>query len=144
MTANHRRYAVAASCWRKPGTNPVRSCDLVRCIRTRQSKATRSITCWRPSAARSVSRNSITPRIFPFAWSHCETYRISFVPEKSCTGLSLPRFIGWSYLAVADLVAKLNEILADEWACVRALRRAETSCDDPGKLEVIKRVRQDC
>ena len=45
---------------------------------------------------------------------------------------------------MADLVAKLNEILADEWACVRALRRAETSCDDPGKLEVIKRVRKDC
>ena len=43
-----------------------------------------------------------------------------------------------------DLVAKLNEILADEWACVRALRRAEPLCDDPGKLEVIKRVRKDC
>jgi hypothetical protein len=44
-----------------------------------------------------------------------------------------------------DLVAKLNEIMADEWACVRALRRAEAQCnDDPGKLEVIKRVRKDC
>jgi bacterioferritin (cytochrome b1) len=45
---------------------------------------------------------------------------------------------------VADLVAKLNEILADEWACVRALRRAEKLCDDPGRREVIKRVRKDC
>lgn len=45
---------------------------------------------------------------------------------------------------MAELVAKLNEILADEWACVRALRRAEAPCDDPGKLEVIKRVRKDC
>ncbi len=45
---------------------------------------------------------------------------------------------------MADLVAKLNEILADEWACVRALRRAESACDDPGRLEVIKRVRKDC
>ena len=43
-----------------------------------------------------------------------------------------------------DLIAKLNEILADEWACVRALRRAESLCDDPGKLEMIKRVRKDC
>ena len=38
----------------------------------------------------------------------------------------------------------LNEILAVEWAGVRALRRAEPVCDDPGKLEVIKRVRKDC
>jgi hypothetical protein len=45
---------------------------------------------------------------------------------------------------MADLAAKLNEILADEWACVRALRRAEAQCGDPGKLEVIKRVRKDC
>ena len=45
---------------------------------------------------------------------------------------------------MTDFVAKLNEILADEWACVRALRRAESACDDPGKLEVIKRVRKDC
>jgi len=45
---------------------------------------------------------------------------------------------------VADLTAKLNEILADEWACVRALRRAEKQCDDPGRVEVIKRVRKDC
>lgn len=45
---------------------------------------------------------------------------------------------------MAELVAKLNEILANEWACVRALRRAEPQCDDPGKLEVIKRVRKDC
>jgi bacterioferritin (cytochrome b1) len=43
-----------------------------------------------------------------------------------------------------DLAAKLNEILADEWACVRALRRAESQCDDPGKLEVIKRTRKEC
>ena len=43
-----------------------------------------------------------------------------------------------------NLAAKLNEILADEWACVRALRRAESQCDDPGKLEVIKRTRKDC
>ncbi|HUK81721.1 MAG TPA: DUF6306 domain-containing protein [Verrucomicrobiae bacterium] len=42
-----------------------------------------------------------------------------------------------------DIVAKLNEILADEWACVRALRRAESLCDEPGKLEMIKRVRKD-
>lgn len=45
---------------------------------------------------------------------------------------------------MADLISKLNEILADEWACVRALRRAESACDDPGQLEVIKRVRKDC
>lgn len=45
---------------------------------------------------------------------------------------------------MADPVAKLNEILAAEWACVRALRRAEAQCDDPGQLEVIKRVRKDC
>lgn len=45
---------------------------------------------------------------------------------------------------MADWVAKLNEILADEWACVRALRRAETACDDPGPREVIKRVRKNC
>lgn len=45
---------------------------------------------------------------------------------------------------MANLAAKLNEILADEWACVRALRRAESHCDEPGKLEVIKRVRRDC
>ncbi len=45
---------------------------------------------------------------------------------------------------MADIVVKLNEILADEWACVRALRRAEPLCDDPGKTEVIKRVRKDC
>jgi len=45
---------------------------------------------------------------------------------------------------VNTLADKLNEILADEWACVRALRRAEPACDDPGKLEVIKRVRKDC
>lgn len=45
---------------------------------------------------------------------------------------------------MADLAAKFNEILADEWACVRALRRAESACDDPGRLEVIKRVRKDC
>jgi hypothetical protein len=45
---------------------------------------------------------------------------------------------------MADLIGKLNEILADEWACVRALRRAESLCDEPGKLEMIKRVRKDC
>ena len=45
---------------------------------------------------------------------------------------------------MADIVVKLNEILADEWACVRALRRAEPLCDDPGKREVVKRVRKDC
>ncbi|HUI06665.1 MAG TPA: DUF6306 domain-containing protein [Verrucomicrobiae bacterium] len=45
---------------------------------------------------------------------------------------------------MADLAAKLNEILADEWACVRALRRAEPRCDDPGQREMIKRVRKDC
>jgi hypothetical protein len=45
---------------------------------------------------------------------------------------------------MAEIVAKLNEILADEWACVRTLRRAESLCDDPGKCEVIKRVRKDC
>ena len=44
---------------------------------------------------------------------------------------------------MSKLIAKLNEILADEWACVRALRRAESHCDEPGKLEVIKRVRRD-
>jgi bacterioferritin (cytochrome b1) len=44
---------------------------------------------------------------------------------------------------MSNLAAKLNEILADEWACVRALRRAESQCDDPGKLEVIKRTRKD-
>jgi bacterioferritin (cytochrome b1) len=45
---------------------------------------------------------------------------------------------------VSRLVNQLNEILADEWACVRTLRRAEALCDDPGKREVIKRVRKDC
>jgi hypothetical protein len=45
---------------------------------------------------------------------------------------------------VSGLVDKLNEILADEWACVRTLRRAESKCTDPGMLEVIKRVRKDC
>lgn len=45
---------------------------------------------------------------------------------------------------MSTLVDKLNEIMAVEWACVRTLRRAETQCDDPGKLEVIKRVRKDC
>jgi len=45
---------------------------------------------------------------------------------------------------MAEIVAKLNEILADEWACVRTLRRAESLSDEPGKREVIKRVRKDC
>lgn len=45
---------------------------------------------------------------------------------------------------MSDVVTKLNEILADEWACVRALRRAEALSDEPGKLEVLKRVRKDC
>ncbi len=43
-----------------------------------------------------------------------------------------------------ELTAKLNEILADEWSCVRTLRRAESLCDEPGQGEVIKRVRRDC
>ena len=45
---------------------------------------------------------------------------------------------------MVELVAKLNEMMASEWACVRTLRRAESVCDDPGQLEVIKRVRKDC
>ena len=45
---------------------------------------------------------------------------------------------------MAELVARLNEMMANEWACVRTLRRAESVCDDPGQLEVIKRVRKDC
>lgn len=45
---------------------------------------------------------------------------------------------------MSTLVDKLNEILADEWSCVRVLRRAEAMCKDPGQLEVIKRVRKDC
>jgi hypothetical protein len=45
---------------------------------------------------------------------------------------------------MSDLASKLNDVLADEWACVRALRRAESHCEDPGRLEVIKRVRKDC
>ena len=55
-------------------------------------------------------------------------------------------FTGWTYIAnnMAELVAKLNEMMASEWACVRTLRRAESLCDDPGQLEVIKRVRKDC
>jgi hypothetical protein len=44
---------------------------------------------------------------------------------------------------MSSLVEKLNEVLADEWACVRALRRAESLCQDPGPLEMIKRVRKD-
>ena len=43
-----------------------------------------------------------------------------------------------------NLAAKINEMLSDEWACVRALRRAESRCDDPGRREMIKRVRKDC
>ena len=42
------------------------------------------------------------------------------------------------------LTTKLNEILADEWSCVRTLRRGESLCDEPGQREVIKRVRRDC
>jgi len=42
------------------------------------------------------------------------------------------------------VTAKLNEILAGEWSCVRTLRRAESLCDEPGQREVIKRVRKDC
>ena len=38
---------------------------------------------------------------------------------------------------MAELVSQLNEILAVEWACVRALRRAESLCDDPGKLWIF-------
>ncbi|HTS17079.1 MAG TPA: DUF6306 domain-containing protein [Verrucomicrobiae bacterium] len=45
---------------------------------------------------------------------------------------------------MADIVAKVNEILADEWAGVRVLRRAESLAEDPGAHEVIKRVRKDC
>jgi len=45
---------------------------------------------------------------------------------------------------MAELAARLNEMMASEWACVRTLRRAESLCDDPGQLEVIKRVRKDC
>ena len=45
---------------------------------------------------------------------------------------------------MAEIVAQLNEILADEWACVRALRRAESLTGEPGTHEVIKRVRKDC
>jgi hypothetical protein len=41
---------------------------------------------------------------------------------------------------VADLAAKLNEVLADERACLRALQRAESARDDPGRREVIQRV----
>lgn len=45
---------------------------------------------------------------------------------------------------MSEVVTKLNEILADEWACVRALRKAEASSDEPGQREVLKRVRKDC
>jgi hypothetical protein len=45
---------------------------------------------------------------------------------------------------VDELTAKLNEILADEWSCVRTFRRAELLCNEPGLGEVIKRVRKDC
>jgi hypothetical protein len=45
---------------------------------------------------------------------------------------------------VDGLTTKLNEILADEWSCVRTLRRAESLCDEPGQREVVKRVRRDC
>lgn len=45
---------------------------------------------------------------------------------------------------VSTVAEKLNEILADEWACVRVLRRSESQCDDPVKREVIKRIRKDC
>lgn len=44
---------------------------------------------------------------------------------------------------MSTLAAKLNEILGVEWACVRALRRAQDRCDDPGRREVIRRVRKD-
>ena len=43
-----------------------------------------------------------------------------------------------------ELTTKLNEILSDEWSCVRTLRRAESLCDEPGQREVIKHVRRDC
>jgi bacterioferritin (cytochrome b1) len=45
---------------------------------------------------------------------------------------------------LSTVAEKLNEILADEWACVRAMRRSESQCDDPGKREVIKRIHKDC
>ena len=51
---------------------------------------------------------------------------------------------GFKLTQMSDLTAKLNEILSDEWACVRALRRAESRCDDPGQREMIIRVRKDC
>src|SRR6266404_8439515 len=45
---------------------------------------------------------------------------------------------------MAEIATKLNEVMDSEWAYVRNLRRAESICDDPGQLEVIKRVRKDC
>ena len=45
---------------------------------------------------------------------------------------------------MSELIAKLNEILSDEWACVRGLRRAEVLCEAPGQREVIKRIRKEC
>ncbi len=45
---------------------------------------------------------------------------------------------------MSSMAERLNEVLAVEWACVRVLRRAEGKCDEPGLLEVIKRVRKDC
>jgi hypothetical protein len=45
---------------------------------------------------------------------------------------------------MSALADKVNEIMSAEWACVRALRRAEALSDGPGQLEVIKRVRKDC
>lgn len=45
---------------------------------------------------------------------------------------------------MSELVDKLNEIMAVEWACVRALRRAESACNDPGKLELVQRVHKEC
>jgi len=45
---------------------------------------------------------------------------------------------------MSTLADRLNEVLAAEWACVRTLRRAEAKCEEPGMLEMLKRVRKDC
>lgn len=42
------------------------------------------------------------------------------------------------------LADRLNEVLGVEWACVRALRRAEPLCTDPALREVVKRIRKEC
>jgi hypothetical protein len=45
---------------------------------------------------------------------------------------------------VSTVAEKLNEILADELACVRVLRRSESQGNGPVKREVIKRIHKDC